>query len=259
MQQLKEDIVKTKACRNSLTQYQKIFDELSYINGIIIRGEQIVIPDSIQSDTIGIAHEGHLGADKTLRLLRETCWFPHMAEKVRTFVKTCLPCAAANPYNPPQPLQPNMLPERPWQSLHADFKGPIGSKYYLHVIIDQYSKYPEVDIVKSTSFSSLEPCLDRILASHGIPEKLTTDNGSPYFSHEMSEYAKLHGIKHEPVSPEDPQCNGFAENFVKLLRKFVHTTIIDGRNPQKELQKYTDYPKGRNYFTAFFALLAIEK
>ena len=109
------------------------------------------------------------------------------------------------------------------------------------MIIDQYSKYPEVDIVKSTSFTKLEPCLDRILASHGIPETLSTDNGSPYFSHEMSEYAKLHGIKHTPVTPEDPQCNGFAENFVKLLCKFVHTTIVEGKDPKKELQKYLIY------------------
>ena len=59
-------------------------------------------------------------------------------------------------------------------------KGPIGSKYYLHVLIDQFSKYPEVDVISSTSFSKLEPRLDRILATHGVPDEITTDNGPPY-------------------------------------------------------------------------------
>lgn len=41
--------------------------------------------------------------------------------------------------------------ERPWQKLHADFKEPIGEQYCLHIIVNQYSKYSEVDIFKSTS------------------------------------------------------------------------------------------------------------
>ena len=95
-------------------------------------------------------------------------------------------------------------------------KGPICAKYYLHVIIDQYSKYLEVDILKST-FSNLEPHLDRNFSSYGIQESLSTDNGSSYFSHDMSEYAKHQGIKHIPIIPEVPQFKGFAENFVKFL------------------------------------------
>lgn len=238
MIQLKEDIVTNKYCRNSLSQFKKVFAELSFIDSIIVRGEQVIIPKSMEADIIGIAHEGHAGTDKTLNLLRQTCWFPAMAQKVKLFVQSCLPCNAAIPNVTPQPLQPNLLPDRPWQCLHADFKGPIGSKYYLHVIIDQYSKYPEVDIVKSTSFAALEPCLDRIIASHGIPERISTDNGSPYFGHEMAEYTKRNGIKHDPVTPEDPQSNGFAESFVKLLCKFLHTKIIEGQDPKKELQNY---------------------
>ena len=83
---------------------------------------------------------------------------------VNEYVESCLPCNAALPHNPPVPLEPNFLPERAWQNLHCDFKGPIAGKYYLHILIDQYSKFPEVDIVKSTSFNSLKPVLDRVFA-----------------------------------------------------------------------------------------------
>ena len=82
------------------------------------------------------------------------------------------------------------------------------------MVIDQYSKYPEVDIVSSTSLSKLEPCLERIMAAHGIPEQLTTDNGSPYFSDETARYAKRMGFEHHLVTQKDPQSNGFADFYV---------------------------------------------
>ena len=44
---LKEDILSSKYCRKELTQYKQIFKELSYINGVIMRGNRIVIPDSL--------------------------------------------------------------------------------------------------------------------------------------------------------------------------------------------------------------------
>ena len=46
------------------------------------------------------------------------------------------------------------------------------------------------------------------------------------------------GFAHNPVSPENHPSNGFAESFVKILVKFIHTTIADGKDPKRELQNY---------------------
>ena len=227
-----------KTCKEELKEYIGIFDELTVINELVIRGEQIVIPTSLQADVVGLAHEGHQCIDKTLQLLRQTCWFPKMGKHVKEYVQSCHACNAASTYTTPVPLQPNLLPARPWQKLHADFKGPIGSQYYLHIIIDQFSKYPEVDIVTSTSFKKLRPVLDRVLATHGIPESITSDNGPPYPSDEMKKYAVEKGFLLTPTSPEDPQCNGFAENFVKLMCKLLHTAVTEGKDPKVELYNY---------------------
>ena len=102
------------------------------------------------------------------------------------------------------------------EKLHGDFKSPIGAKYYIYVIIDQYSTFPEVDIVTSTKFEALHPVLDRVFCTHGIPETLSTDNDPPYFSDDLKAYCKQISITLGPVTPKDPQCNGFAENFVKV-------------------------------------------
>ena len=54
----------------------------------------------------------------------------------------------------------------------------------------------------------------------------------------MAEYAKEMGFKLLPVSPKDPQCNGFAEKFVKFLCKLLHTASVKGKDPRAELYKY---------------------
>ena len=69
LQQLKEDIVKRKKCRKELTSYVGVFKELSYINGLVLRGRKIIIPEKLQGEIIGLAHEAHLGTDKTVALI----------------------------------------------------------------------------------------------------------------------------------------------------------------------------------------------
>ena len=212
-----------------------MFDDIYVLAG---GGNQIILPALLHAQAIRLAHEGHQATDRTVNLLRQTCWFPAMRKQVIAFVDSCIACAAATNRNSPVPLEPNVLPDRPWQKLHCDFKGPIASKYYLHVIIDQYSKFPEVDVVTSTSFEKLKPVMDRVLAFHGIPETMSSDNGPPYPSFQMSEYAKSMGFQMTPVSPEDPQCNGFAEVFMKPLAKVVHTAVVEKKDPKAAVQMF---------------------
>ena len=64
-----------------------------------------------------------------------------------------------------------------------DFKGPVPStSEYLLVVTDVYSKYPEVEVVRSTEAKTVIPQLDKIFARHGIPAKITTDNDGPPFN-----------------------------------------------------------------------------
>ena len=69
---------------------------------------------------------------------------------MREFMESCLPCQAAQTRTEREPLKPTEFPAGPWQELHVGYKGPIGKEYYLHVLIDQYCKFPVVQVVKST-------------------------------------------------------------------------------------------------------------
>ena len=73
----------------------------------------------------------------------------------------------------------NALPPSPWHTVHIDFCGHFPDGQYLLVVIDAYSKFPEVDFVNSTSASATLPKLERIFATHGIPHFVRSDNAPP--------------------------------------------------------------------------------
>ena len=237
LQMLKADIKEGK-CRNSLHRYAQVFGELAVVDGLVVRGEQLVIPKELWTHVIQVAHEGHMGQDKTLGLLRQTAWFPGMGPMVKEFVETCRPCMASTARKEMEPLKPTELPAGPWRELNADFKGPIGGNWYFHVLIDQYTKFPVVSVVKSTGWETLRPVLEDALATHGIPEIITTDGGPPYNGEEFKKFAQNMGFTHRLTTPESAQANGFAEIFVKTLVKLIHTAVADKKDPQRAVQSY---------------------
>ena len=126
----------------------------------------------------------------------------------------------------------------PWQSLAIDFYGPIPRGQYLLVVIDTYSKFPEVGIVKPTSAKACIPKLDRIFATHGIPRKIRTDNGPPFNGDEFKRYMEELGIEWRNSTPLWPQANRNAESIMKPIGKVIKTATLEGKNWRQELQRF---------------------
>ena len=82
-----------------------------------------------------------------------------------------------------------------------DFYGPLPSGEYLLVLIDRYSRFHEVEIVKSTKASVIILKLDRIFSVHGIPEIIKPNNGLTFQGEEFCKYCNTLGIKHEQMTP----------------------------------------------------------
>ena len=98
-------------------------------------------------------------------------------------------------------------------------------------MIDEYSRYPEVELVSSTSAQAVVPHIDKIFTTHVFPETMKTDGGPPFNgndSHTYQQNMKWAGVKPKVVSPED---NGLAENFMKVIRKVWHIANIEKKNP----------------------------
>ena len=227
-----------------LKAFHKIGHELTVTtnNGTILRGSRIVMPASLRHRALQLAHEGHQGLIKTKQLLREKIWFPCIDKQAETLVKHCLPCQSANLENKLEPLKMSPLPSDPWRHVAADFYGPLPSGQTLMVVIDEYSRFVEVETVSSTSAVAVIPKLDKIFATHGIPELLKTDNGPPFTSHAFNTFARELGFQHRKITLLWPKANAEAERFMRSLGKAIRTARAEQKDWQKELNNFL-----RNY------------
>ena len=209
---------------------------------VLMRGTRIVMPTILQDRAVNLAHEGHQGITKTKSLLREKVWFPGIDKMTEAAIKRCVPCQAAIPQTTYEPLKMTPLPETPWCELSTDFYGPLPSGEYLLVIIDDYSRFPVVELVRSTSANTVIPVLDKVLSTFGTPDILKSDNGAPFNSGQFHSYAENMGFKHRKVTPYWPRANGEAERFMKNLGKVMKTSTSEGKPWKQELNKFL-----RNY------------
>ena len=213
----------------------------------ILRLNKIIPPDKLREKIIRIAHnQGHLGLSKTKEMIRYKYWWPGMNAQIDNAVKTCFECQTATTTSQTEPAKMTDLPARPWAVVDADFCGPFPNGEYALVLTDQYSRYPEVEFTKSTSFEGTREKLKKICSTHGVPQTIQTDNGPPFTSHAFSEFARKTGFQHKRIMPKRPKAQGQVEGFNKLVNKISAIAKQANTNPHEAihdmLQAYRSSP-----------------
>ena len=145
-----------------------IWDELSVTDGLLLRGERIIIPEALHKRIVHLGHEGHLGIMNTKRLLRSKVWFPNLDNMVEEEIRNCHSCQTTVYKHDSEPLVMSILPNGPWEYVKVDFFGPLPSGDYILEVVDEYSRWVEIEILRSTSATSTIPKLDKIFSSYGI-------------------------------------------------------------------------------------------
>ena len=149
-------------------QFWQVFHELSIVDGIVLRGDRIIVPAKLRHKMMEIAHEGHQGQVRTKQLLRAHVWFPGMESQCDKFVSTWIACQSNTPQTHHEPLQMTDLPEGPWEKVSVDFWGPMVNGDLALVFYCQYAKYPVVEFVGSTSEKATIPTFKRVFDTYGV-------------------------------------------------------------------------------------------
>jgi transposase InsO family protein len=217
---------------------ETVKDQLTVTDrGIILKGHKVVLPRSLYQQATDLAHEGHQGLVKSKTLMRSKVWFPQMDSYLTTRIKDCIPCAATNSGKQQQtPLKMSKLPTKPWTEISADFFGPLPTGEYILVVIDDYSRFPMCEVLRSTSATATIPAIDRILSTMGIPAVLRTDNGPPFNSKEFARFAETMGFKHRKITPRWPKANAEAERFMRTLKKCLQIANMKRSPWRRDLQ-----------------------
>ena len=88
------------------------------------------------------------------------------------------------------------MSESPWLSVAVDSCGPFLTGETLLILVDYYSRFTFVEILKSTTSTIIISKLFKIFSVHYLPEILTSDNGGQFTSNEIESFLKINGITH---------------------------------------------------------------
>lgn len=203
--------------------------------------DRLVIPKILRQRVLQSLHRGHLGITKCRSRAKDTVWWPHISQDIAVMVEKCPECATCRVFTK-EPLIQVGMPKNPWENASVDLFN-VSGKWFL-LMIDRYSRYPEVEELSNLSMDSVIKKMSGIMARHGVPVTIMTDCGTqfePFFgSPKFKQFQETYGFKLVTSSPKYSQANGLAEAGVKIVKNIMkketdyHMGLLAYRNSQLE-------------------------
>lgn len=223
--------------------YAPFREDLCIVNGLILKGDRIIIPVSMRKEMLKRVHEGHLGIEKQKRVARDAIYWPNMNRDIEESVQGCSVCQK---YRPAQGKESFSTEEEkikwgPWEKVGADLFHWEGNEYL--ICIDYYSNYPEITMLASTSSETVVTHLKSMFSRHGIPQRLVTDNGPQFSSERFKQFARDYQFEHRTSSPRYPQSNGHAERGVGIVKSVLNKAKEGGGDLYLALLAYRAAPR----------------
>jgi hypothetical protein len=140
--------------------------ELTTNKNCILWGNRVVIPASLHKTLINNLHANHQGIVKMKEVARSYFWWQNLDSDIVKVAHECNVCQL-NSRNPsPVNLTEWRKCTKVWERIHIDF-AQFNEITYL-IVIDSFSKWPEVFITKSSTAKSTISILRKIFSSYCI-------------------------------------------------------------------------------------------
>nr|CAI5858972.1 unnamed protein product [Callosobruchus analis] len=219
--------------------YCQVFkEEFCMCDGILLRGTRIVIPEKLRQRVLEAAHEGHPGIVAMKGRLRTKVWWPKIDEHAEKIVKACKGCTLVSAPTAPHPMKRRQMPDGPWVDIAVDFMGPLPNGEYLLVVVDYFSRYKEIKIMRSITALNTINALKEIFSRLGYPSSITADNGAQFISKEIETFCHEQGIKLFHTIPYWPQMNGEVERQNRSILKRLKISQGLKKDWRQELLDY---------------------
>ena len=228
-----------------LRPYWSYRDELSVQNGIIYKGTQAMVPQSMHKEMLRKIHANHFGAESNIRMACEVLFWPGMRKSIQDMCDACGTCAQYGTTAPNEPMRSLPIPTRPKQIVSQDIC-ELENRNYL-VTVRHFSDWIEVDPLGDTLSSTVIDKTKAHFARYGVPAICQTDNGPQFISKQYRTFSVAYGFKHTTSSSFHPKGNRRAEAAVKVAKSMLkkaddfHSALLLYRNTP---------PRGHTYSPA---------
>lgn len=166
--------------------------DYSLVDGFIFKNNRICVPEcSLRLQIIKELHsEGHVGRDRTLKLVTDSYFWPTLRRDVEWFLARCVTCqqGKGNATNAGLYL-PLPIPTQPWSDISMDFvlgfpRTQHGNDYIIDVV-DRFSKMAHFIPCKKTmdAVQVAQLFFREIYRLHGLPIFIVSDRNSRFISY----------------------------------------------------------------------------
>ena len=199
--------------------------------------DQLVVPQLCRAGLLSMAHAiplaGHMGIEKSRERLLAHFFWPGIYEDVRNFCSTCPECqkATGKVVDPPAKLQPIPAMGMPFRKFFMDIVGPLprsrnGYRYVLS-IVDLNTRYPEAVPLRSQTAEEVADALVGVFSRVGIPQEISSDQGSNFMSCLMKELCDLLQIRQVTTTPYHQAANGLVERWDQTMKNMLRRMVYD--------------------------------
>lgn len=226
---------------SDVKQYWSIRHDIFVHKNVLFYKKRLLIPESLRAEFLELIHQTHQGVVSCKKRAQESIYYPGIMSDIEKTVLSCATCQMYGRTNQKEPLTPHKPPELPWEKIGIDFM-MLGQFDFL-VIVDYYSKFAVVNKLSSKTAASVISSLKNVFAMYGIPLEIFSDNGPPFNSREIHDFAKRYHITLKTSSPHYPRSNGMVERTIQTVKGLLYKAMENKEDPFLAILNYNSTPK----------------
>lgn len=218
-----------------------------YVNkdGILYRKSvtrnQLVLPTVFHPLIYKELHEemGHFGVERTLSLIRDRFYWPHMHRDVDHYVtKVCGCLKRKRPNKPTRAPLVSIVTTYPFEMVSIDYlhlESCKGGYEYILVVVDHFTCFAQAYACTNKSAkTAAKKIFGDFVLKFGFPSKLHHDQGREFENKLFSKREKYSCVQGSHTTPYHAPGNGQAERFnrtlLSMLRNLTDEAKADWKN-----------------------------
>jgi len=224
--------------RPCLNKYKRYARDLYCRGSLLVKGplEVPVIPFNLLVEVVYKVHQSmaHIGRGKLVEIVARNYWHPTLETVARDVCSSCRHCqlykVAAHAVSPPtlkiKARYPFDLVAMDLTMFPPSNRGNVAAL----VAIDHFSKFLlAVPLRNKTANTVYRAITEQILPSLiRVPDRLLTDNGVEFKSHQLKRKTEQCGIKHIFATRRRPQSNGLVERSNRTIGELLRDCKAKG-------------------------------
>ena len=179
-------------CHDAIKPYFNFREELTVVDGLILKGKRIVIPSKLRQSCLTRLHIAHMGVNKTLCRARQSVFWPGLTKDITDLISACPACMKYATKNCAESLINDLAATKPWCALSIDNFEYKSHKYL--IILDCFSHFVVVKSSDKIDTATTIRLLLEVFTEHGLPQKIRCDRGTNFTSLDFTNFGSDLGI-----------------------------------------------------------------